>query len=225
MPLKAEGSTPGELSKYNARAMKLTRFLLRAFGSAFPLSGVMWMLHCSSTVVGPNPNVNKPDAATVLPMIGPCDAVVREFPTLASPHVAVGTEVMYSSNPPSSGPHYPVWAAFRAYDAPVDRRYYVHDMEHGGVVFLYKCVGACPDIARGLQSAIDAMPLDNQCTAPLRVRAVLTPDPLLDTPVAIAAWGATYTAKCVDLPSIAKFVSEHYARGPENFCADGQPTF
>jgi Protein of unknown function (DUF3105) len=202
---------------------------MRAACFALPLSATAMVTHCSGAVVTQNPNLNKPDAATVMPMTGPCDAVVREFPTLTPTHVATGTEVMYSSNPPSSGSHYPVWAAFRVYDMPVDRRYYVHNMEHGGVVFLYKCAlvsgAGCPEVVRGLQSAIDAMKADEKCTAPLRVRAVLTPDPLLDTPVAIAAWGATYTAKCVDPPSIAKFVSEHYARGPEDFCTEGQPTF
>ena len=50
---------------------------------------------------------------------------------------------------------------------------------------------------------------------------VLTPDPLLDTPIAAAAWGATYTATCIDEASLRAFADAHYGQGPEDFCSDG----
>jgi hypothetical protein len=51
---------------------------------------------------------------------------------------------------------------------------------------------------------------------------VLTPDPDLDTPIAASAWGATYTATCIDTASLAAFVSEAYGKGPETTCANGE---
>src|SRR5688572_10872756 len=42
-----------------------------------------------------------------------CLALQDSPELLASPHVAVGSKITYSSNPPSSGPHYPIWAAFQ----------------------------------------------------------------------------------------------------------------
>ena len=49
-------------------------------------------------------------------------------------HIPIGASVVYNSNPPSSGPHYPVWANFQEFAVPVDDRYLVHSMEHGAVL-------------------------------------------------------------------------------------------
>ena len=42
--------------------------------------------------------------------------------------------------------------------------------------------------------------------------------------LAAAAWGATYTASCVDEASLRAFAVAHLGRGPENTCADGFAT-
>ncbi len=158
---------------------------------------------------------------------GACQATVWSPPLLDSPHVEIGTPVTYNSNPPSSGPHYPIWAAFKEFEAPVDRRYYVHDLEHGAVVLLYKCQSAteCPEIVKELRTVIAGLPSDPLCGGAVRVRAVLVPDPLLDKKVAVAAWGWTYQADCVDVPSLSKFARDNYGKGPEALCADGQTEF
>jgi hypothetical protein len=157
-----------------------------------------------------------------------CAITVATPPCVASPHVAVGTDVQYNSNPPSSGPHFPIWADFKVYDKPVPRGYWVHSMEHGAVVLAYRCdgdAGGCPDIVAALKSVADALPRDPLCSAETRVRVVITPDPLLDVPIAAAAWGWTYKAACLDVPSLIAFAKDRYAKGPENTCANGQGTF
>jgi hypothetical protein len=143
-----------------------------------------------------------------------------------------GGPVGWDSNPPSSGPHYPIWAAYQAYTSPVPRGYYLHDEEHGAVVLLYKCADAgeagCPDAAAALQAVSDSLPDDPLCTsleAGVRVRTVITPDPLIDVPVAAAAWGWTYKAECVDLPTLKAFAAAHYAMGTEDFCSNGTTQF
>lgn len=158
---------------------------------------------------------------------GACKATITAPPLMDAPHVPIGTAVTYNSNPPSSGPHYPLWAAFREYDVPVDRRYYVHDLEHGAVVLAYKCATAaeCPELVEGLRKVVANIKTDPLCMAPIRVRYVLTPDPLLATKVAIAAWGYTYTADCLDVPTLSAFANDNYAQGPENFCSEGNATF
>ncbi len=140
----------------------------------------------------------------------------------------IGTDITtWNSNPPSSGDHYPVWAAYQEYDAAVPRGYYVHDLEHGAIDFLYDCAsdagdaGSCDAIAQGLRTAMQSIPTDPQCDPSVRVRHVITPDPLLEHPVAAAAWGWTYNADCVDLPTLEAFAQQHYAQAPENFCTDG----
>jgi hypothetical protein len=143
-------------------------------------------------------------------------------------HVPVGTDVTsWDSNPPSSGEHYPIWAAFQEFDAAVPRGFYVHDLEHGAVDFLYKCPdgGSCDAIVAGLRQARASLPDDPICDPSIRVRTVITPDPLIDHPVAAATWGWTYNADCLDLPTLEAFAKEHYGQSPEIECANGVTDF
>ncbi len=172
-----------------------------------------------------------------------CLVTIESPPLLEGNHVAIGTEVQYNSNPPSSGPHYPIWAAYQEYQTPVDRRYYVHDLEHGAVVLLYNCApntdggGAdsgdagdagdpCAAIVEGLRKASASIPDDPLCKGTsVRVRTVITPDGLIPTPVAATAWGFTYTAACLDLPTLSDFAKKHYGQGTEPVCANGTTNF
>jgi hypothetical protein len=185
--------------------------------------------------VSPSPSSGTPTDASVLdePYYpdASCPVVIDSPPLLPAQHVPIGTPITWDSNPPSSGPHYPIWAAFQTYTKPVDLGYLVHDMEHGAVVFLYKCQdgGSCADVAAELASIVAELPSDALCAAQsasgVRVRAVITPDPLLDVPVAAAAWGWTYKAQCVDKPTLLQFALDHYGKGPETLCSDGQAQF
>jgi len=158
-----------------------------------------------------------------------CVVTIASPPLLPALHVAIGSDIQWDSNPPSSGPHYPIWAAYQAYDTPVPRGYYVHDLEHGAIVFVFNCGDAgCPDVVAAFHAASDSLPDDPLCTAAgegVRVRTVITPDPLLDVTVAAAAWGWTYKSECVDLPSLKAFAAAHYGQGPEEFCTDGTTQF
>jgi hypothetical protein len=40
--------------------------------------------------------------------------------------------------------------------------------------------------------------------------------------VAAAEWGKTYTAPCVDVPTLTAFVHDTYGKGPEAICAPGR---
>jgi hypothetical protein len=138
-------------------------------------------------------------------------------------HLPICTPIRYPTNPPSGGDHWPLWAAYRKYtQTVVPREMFVHDEEHGAIVLLYRCAGACPEVVAALSSVFDAFPPDPLCTSPgPPARLVLTADPDLPTPIAAAAWGATYTATCIDTDSLTQFMLDHYAQGPEDFCSDG----
>jgi len=173
-------------------------------------------------------DVDRPDAP-IFPDAS-CPVEIDAPPLMPAAHVPEGTAIQWDSNPPSSGPHYPIWAAFQAYATPVPRGYYVHDEEHGAIVLLYACAddAGCPEVAAALQQVSDAIPDDPLCMAAgegVRVRTVITPDPLLDVPVAAAAWGWVYKAQCVDLPTLEAFAVAHYAQGPEDFCSNGTTQF
>ncbi len=172
-----------------------------------------------------------------------CLVTIESPPVLDGVHVAIGTDVTYNSNPPSSGPHYPIWAAFQEFPDPVDRRYYVHDLEHGAVILLYNCAllpdagtaivdggdggTACDKLRDGLRKTAAAIPADPLCanTPGVRVRYVMTPDPLITNPIAATGWGFTYNAACVDLPTLIDFANKHYGQGTEPVCANGTTTF
>ena len=155
---------------------------------------------------------------------GPCNDISVETTPGAGMHVAVGTPITWPTNPPSGGSHFPAWARWDAtYDPGIERGFYVHNTEHGGVVLLFNCPTGCPAVVAGLEALQDALPQDPSCTPPIRARTIITADPALPAGVQVgaSAWGALYTATCLDEPSLRAFVDGHYAAGPEDTCAQG----
>lgn len=145
-------------------------------------------------------------------------------PLEAGIHMPVGTQIEWSTNPPVTGMHYPIWAAWDRDYATLERGYYVHNLEHGGIVFLYNCPqdGGCPDVVAQLDDVARGFSTDDACEAPVRNRMVVTADPLLPegVQVAAAAWGVMYTASCFD-PYVLTFARGHYNHAPEDLCNDG----
>ena len=72
-------------------------------------------------------------------------------PNLGNTHVTTGPEIDYPVCPPASGPHYnargvgPRAPGFYTADAAVAPGGWIHNLEHGFAVVLYRCVdGTCP---------------------------------------------------------------------------------
>jgi hypothetical protein len=154
--------------------------------------------------------------------VSPCNGMLTVEADTSGPHVDTGTSIEWTNNPPTSGPHYPTWAAWdRAYPE-LARGYYVHNLEHGGILLLYRCDIECPDVVASLLGAARNMTADSQCTGAVTKRVIVTSDPLLadDVQVAAVAWNHAYTASCYD-PYVETFAREHYAKAPEDLCADG----
>jgi len=150
-----------------------------------------------------------------------CNAVVQQFSPDAGIHVAACSPIVWSTDPPSSGEHYPIWAAYKSYTKVVPRGFWVHDLEHGAVVIVYNCpTGGASEIAQA-QAMIDNLAVDSICTAPVSRRIVMTPDPLLTTKWAASAWGWTLRSDCFESSAFAAFIAAHYAQAPANECANG----
>jgi hypothetical protein len=47
--------------------------------------------------------------------------------------------IAYADQPPAGGPHNPCWTEWGVHDTPVEDDNWVHNLEHGGVVFLHDC--------------------------------------------------------------------------------------
>lgn len=144
-------------------------------------------------------------------------------------HIDIGTPIVYPSNPPAGGPHWPVWAVWGVHANAVPVEYLVHNEEHGGVILFYnlaKCSDGCPHLVADLTAFIAAQPQDPVCTdqAPgVLTRMVLTPDPDLDVVWAAAAWGWAYksSTSCVDTAALQEFADAHYAQASEDICYQG----
>lgn len=54
-------------------------------------------------------------------------------------HVTDIAGVSYNSNPPTSGPHFAVWAKPGIYNRLISDGYFIHSMEHGYVIIWYDC--------------------------------------------------------------------------------------
>jgi hypothetical protein len=132
-------------------------------------------------------------------------------------HVAEGTPVAYQANPPASGPHYPVWARYKEHTQAVPRPYWVHNLEHGAIVLLYRPDAPSAAVAE-LRQAFSALPNDPACG---HRRALLTPDPLLPQPVAAVAALHVLTGERLDPSWVRSFTDTYRGHGPEAECADG----
>ncbi|MEZ4400665.1 MAG: DUF3105 domain-containing protein [Kofleriaceae bacterium] len=158
------------------------------------------------------------DAATDAPG---CTTTEVAPPLAAGVHVAQCTPIAWATNPPTSGPHYPLWARFKTYATRVPRGFWVHGLEHGAVVLAYNCPAGCAAEVAALTAYLAARPADPLCTAAVRNRFIVTPDPALPTRFAAVAWGHALTGDCLDLDAVGRFIDAHYAQAPENVCADG----
>jgi len=154
------------------------------------------------------------DAATVTDSGGSdggdaasCQApLVALHDSLGGDHVPNNDGVTYNSNPPSSGPHCGTWGRYAIFgDAnPLPRCNYIHNLEHGAVVLLYKCDGACPDVVAALTAVRNTI-IDSQC--PSAKRVIITPDANIDTPIAATAWQNTWTSDCVNQDAMASLTA------------------
>jgi hypothetical protein len=132
--------------------------------------------------------------------------------------VAEGSAVAYQANPPASGPHYPVWARYREHAAALPRGYWVHNLEHGAIVLLYR-PDAPAAAVQELRQALAALPNDPACG---HKRTLLTPDPLLPrAQVAAVAAHRVLIADRLDPAWVRAFADSFRGRGPEAVCADG----
>ncbi|HME91537.1 MAG TPA: DUF3105 domain-containing protein [Myxococcaceae bacterium] len=138
----------------------------------------------------------KPAASAPLADSGPaapagpgCVNQIEQVPNEFRVHIPEYTEPIYQASPPVSGQHYAIWARWQIHTEPLLRGYWVHNLEHGGVIFQYR-PDAPQEIIDALVRVYNALPNDDSgeqaCTHP---RAVLTPAPLLDTAWAVVVSG------------------------------------
>jgi hypothetical protein len=146
-------------------------------------------------------------------------------------HVQAGNFVRYTLCPPASGQHYTA-----AGQGPIQSRLYgpndqavpqgwIHNLEHGGLVVLYRCTGsdtACGDSAQStMKSFVDAFPASPICgLRPGSVSPVVARFDQMPKPYAAIVWGRVLYLDSFDASAILDFFKQEGERtNPEPQCA------
>lgn len=135
----------------------------------------------------------------------------QKLPDLGRKHVDEGTKVTYNSNPPTSGPHYPVWQKYGITDKPVADELLVHSLEHGYVIMSYNCAKlpagtSCDTLKKQLSDIVKEK---------RTWKLIMIPRPNLDVPLALTAWTYLDKMKQFDKNRIASFIDDFRDKGPE----------
>src|SRR5690606_27589962 len=109
------------------------------------------------------------------------------------------TDVEYSSDPPTSGPHQPSPPADGALGEPLTRPIQVGVLERGDVLIQYQ-----PSLSAADVEALEALAGDG---------VVVAPNPDLDDPVVATAWVHKRTCSAVDTAALQVFVDERVGHG------------
>src|SRR5262249_14496555 len=84
----------------------------------------------------------------------------KEVPDEGQTHIPNNQSGVYKAPyPPTSGQHWGnTWADWQMYDKPVPPEVFVHNLEHGGIVLLYRCDTPCPRLVGQLRDLYPTFP-------------------------------------------------------------------
>ncbi len=129
-------------------------------------------------------------------------------------HVAEGSPIEYKHVPPASGPHYPSPKPWGVYAQAVPEGYWVHNLEHGGIVLLFRCDGAaCGQIADQIRGISASLP---QSARWGEVKLLATPYGRMDAPFMLVAWDRQEALQTLDPTRVRAFYEAYLDRGPED---------
>jgi hypothetical protein len=146
-------------------------------------------------------------SGTVCTKCGDCE---EARPVTSAYHVLGPIE--YPDPPPTGGDHNPCWATWGVHDDVVPVENWVHNLEHGGVVFLYTtsdggALDAKDDAA--LKELVGMLP-----------RTLLTEYPALPKRFGVVAWGHRLVSDCLDVDADQQFYAKHFNLAPESIPDD-----
>jgi hypothetical protein len=138
----------------------------------------------------------------------------RQVPNEGQTHIPRDKSGVYKAPyPPTSGQHWGnIWADWEMYDDPVPPEVFVHNLEHGGIVLLYRCDTPCPATVADLRDLYRTFPKAKNG----KVKMVVAPDPKIKTPFAILAWTWLDELRTFDRERLLSFYRDHVDHGPED---------
>jgi Protein of unknown function (DUF3105) len=113
--------------------------------------------------------------------------------------------ISYSDNPPAGGDHAACWSTFGVHASAVPEARWVHNLEHGAVVFLHNCKDGCAAELKELEAIAKGRPF-----------ALVTPDARLPKRFAVVAWGVRLVSDCLDRDVFERFYEKHVDQAGES---------
>ncbi len=160
-------------------------------------AGAAWWI----TSGHPRANAQAPAA----PLLG------QQLPDEGYDHVSVGTPIQYRAHPPASGPHYPYPAPTGVYAAGLLPGFWVHSLEHGYVVLVYK-----PPVPPELAAQFDAMVKEVPKSKFGNVKLVIAPYDDMIHPFAVLSWDWRLWLDTFDRGTVLEFYKQHVDHGRED---------
>jgi hypothetical protein len=154
-------------------------------------------------------------------------------PDMGHLHVPIGDRVRYTYCPPASGKHYeppggPIRGGLYGPNDQTIPQGWVHNLEHGAIVLLYKCPGdACTDEGqRALEALLAKWPNSPICnTPPGQLTPVITRFDDMEWPYAALVWDVVLPMDTIDEDLLFEFYARQGERfNPEKLCAEPTPT-
>jgi hypothetical protein len=151
-------------------------------------------------------------------------------PDMGHNHVDVGTRVKYPWCPPASGKHYnaagqgqgPIKGGFYAQGDRMVPEGWIHNLEHGAIVLLYKCPGdGCTDTGEAaMQAMLARWPDSPIChTAPGTLTPVITRFDDMPYPYAAVVWDMVLPLQTLDEQAVFDFWAAYGEQfNPEKLC-------
>jgi uncharacterized protein DUF3105 len=185
------------------------------------------------------PSASGSPAPTTPPVTAPPPGYVQQDD--GNSHVDVGTTIRYPSCPPASGKHYfapnigPIPAGFYGLNDTAVPPGWVHNLEHGFTVLLYRCTTpgseqlaeACTDAGQAaMRDLLTRWPNTPYCnTPPGTFNPVIARFDDMPWPYAVIVWDVILPLETLDEAAIFDFQAQRGERfNPEVLCADPTPT-
>lgn len=129
-------------------------------------------------------------------------------------HIAQGRELPQRNRPPSSGLHYGGSAPYTVSATPIPAGNWIHNLEHGGIVILYRCDAqqTCGEAASRVRSEVSDVARPGAFG---QVKIVGSPYQEIETQFTAVAWGRTLPLDEFDPDQLLAFYDRYVDRGPE----------
>lgn len=213
---------PSFLERYRGAIIGGAVVAVLAVVAAFLLFGATQPAYACESLVTPAPSATPGPAGAPAPLGQPEQDMGRR-------HIEQGASARYATCPPASGPHYnapggPIQPRFYGKDDTTVPQGWIHNLEHGGFVLLYRCgaTDTC-DAAQQqqLQQFAASFPASPVCNLPAgRTSPVVTRFDQMSTPYTAVIWGRILPLQTLDTAAALRFYAEQGERtNPEPQCA------